>query len=52
MKFKNRSYYGEYTLEHWVELILKRDIIHPEYQRSFVWDKERSTNLIKCVYAA
>lgn len=49
MRFKNRSYYGEYTLEHWVELILRKDIILPEYQRSFVWDKERSTNLIHSI---
>lgn len=36
----NRIYYGEYTLKHWIDLILKRNITLPPYQRSFVWNKE------------
>ncbi len=34
-------YYGEYTLKHWIDLILKGDIVLPPYQRSFVWKKEQ-----------
>lgn len=34
-----RVYYGEYTLKHWVELILTQNITLPEYQRHFVWEE-------------
>ena len=44
---KNKVYYGEYSLKHWVDLILKENIVLPWYQRSFVWDKEQIQNLIK-----
>lgn len=33
----NKVYYGEYSLKHWIDLILKENIILPEYQRHFVW---------------
>lgn len=35
----NRIYYGEYTLKYWIDLIFKGNIILPEYQRTFVWEK-------------
>ena len=35
---ENRVYYGEYTLEHWIKLILRGNIKLPKYQRSFCWD--------------
>ena len=38
---KTRTYYGEYTLEHWISLILSENIILPEYQRSFAWNKDK-----------
>ena len=44
---ENRVYYGEYSLKHWINLILKRNIILPEYQRSFVWDEKDIKRLIK-----
>lgn len=28
-----KIFYGEYTLLHWIELILKHNIILPDYQR-------------------
>lgn len=34
-------YYGEYTLKHWIDLILNGDIVLPPYQRSFVWSKNQ-----------
>lgn len=34
---KTRVYYGEYTLRHWLNLMLTRNIDLPDYQRSFVW---------------
>jgi hypothetical protein len=37
-KAKTRTYYGEYTLKHWIDLILSKNIILPKYQRSFVWE--------------
>lgn len=44
---ENRVYYGEYSLEHWIKLILKRNIILPDYQRYFVWEKEKTQKLIE-----
>lgn len=44
---KNRTYYGEYTLEHWIQLILIKNLKRPEYQRLFVWTEEQVKCLIK-----
>lgn len=43
---ENRVYYGEYSLEHWINLILKRNIILPDYQRFFVWNEKKVETLI------
>lgn len=43
---ENRVYYGEYTLKHWIDLILKKNIILPDYQRHFVWNKKQVETLI------
>lgn len=37
---ERKIFYGEYTLRHWLDLILKRNIVLPAYQRHFVWSKE------------
>lgn len=42
----NRVYYGEYSLKQWIDLILKENIILPEYQRYFVWDEKKVETLI------
>lgn len=42
----NKIYYGEYSLRHWIELILSKNIELPPYQRVFVWGKEEVQNLI------
>lgn len=42
----NRVYYGEYSLKHWIDLILKENIVLPDYQRIFVWKEEDVKNLI------
>lgn len=44
---ENRVHYGEYSLEHWVKLILKGNIKLPKYQRSFVWDEDKIKTLIE-----
>ena len=44
---ENRVYYGEYSLKHWLELMLKKNIVLPEYQRYFVWDENRVKTLIE-----
>ena len=41
-----KTFYGEYTLLHWVELILQKNIKLPEYQRSFVWQKAQVENFL------
>jgi uncharacterized protein with ParB-like and HNH nuclease domain len=42
----NRVYYGEYSLRHWIELILKKNLILPDYQRLFVWSEAKVETLI------
>lgn len=42
-----RVYYGEYSLSHWIELVLTQNIILPEYQRSFVWAEKDVKRLVK-----
>lgn len=46
MDMKNKVYYGEYTLQHWIDLMLNGNIVMPKYQRSFVWDEERAKKMI------
>ena len=43
----SKVYYGEYSLRHWIDLILSGNITLPEYQRSFVWDEQDVKRLIK-----
>lgn len=44
---ENKVYYGEYSLWHWINLILKKNIILPEYQRYYVWEEEQIEELVK-----
>lgn len=44
---ENRIYYGEYSLKHWIDMILKKKITLPEYQRSFVWSDKAVKRFIK-----
>lgn len=46
---KNRVHYGEFTLDYWVEQLISEGIVLPEYQRSFVWNKEQIMNLINSI---
>ena len=43
----NRTYYGEYTLIHWIKLMLTGNIVLPEYQRRFVWQERDVKRLIQ-----
>jgi len=43
----NRVYYGQYSLKHWLDLILKKNIILPDYQRYFVWNETKVKTLIE-----
>ena len=43
---ENRVYYGQYSLKHWINLILKKNITLPAYQRYFVWNEGKVTTLI------
>jgi hypothetical protein len=45
----NKVYYGEYSLKHWIELILKENIILPDYQRHFVWKEDAVQDFIKAL---
>ena len=33
----NKVYYGEYSLDRWIKLVLTKKIVLPPYQRYFVW---------------
>ena len=44
---KNRVYYGEYSLKHWIDLILRKNITLPPYQRSFVWNEDAVFRFVK-----
>lgn len=37
---KSGVYYGEFSLAHWVELVLNGTVKLPPYQRSFVWGED------------
>ena len=43
----SRIYYGEYTLRHWLRLMLSGNIVLPKYQRSFVWREKDMRRLVK-----
>lgn len=43
----NKVYYGEYTLKHWIKLMLTENIVLPEYQRHFVWQERDVKRLIQ-----
>lgn len=46
---KSKTYYGEYSLMHWVNMMLNGDISLPEYQRSFVWHEKDIKRLLKSI---
>ncbi|GHV23726.1 hypothetical protein AGMMS49959_17750 [Planctomycetales bacterium] len=41
-----KIYQGEYSLSHWINLILKKEVELPPYQRIFVWDEIKVKHLI------
>lgn len=45
----SRNYYGEYSLEQWIKLMLNEEIILPDYQRAFVWTEEDVKELINSI---
>lgn len=44
---ENRVYYGEYSLRHWINLVLRKNIVLPDYQRYFVWNEKKVETLIE-----
>ena len=44
---KSKTFYGEYTLKHWIDLLLSKNITLPEYQRRFQWDMPDVMRLMK-----
>jgi hypothetical protein len=43
----NRVFYGEYTLRHWINMILRKELLLPDYQRFFVWKETKMDLLIE-----
>lgn len=44
---ENKVYYGEYTLKHWIDMILTGNIVLPDYQRHFVWREKDVKRLLQ-----
>ena len=44
---ENKVFYGEYTLRHWINMILRKELILPDYQRFFVWKEKKMDLLIE-----
>lgn len=44
---ENKVFYGEYTLRHWINMILRRELLLPDYQRFFVWKEKKMDLLIE-----
>ena len=42
----SRNFYGEYSLEQWINFMLAKEIVLPDYQRAFDWEKEDVEYLI------
>lgn len=42
-----KIFYGEYTLLHWIELLLRKNIVLPSYQRHFAWEDYQVKKFIK-----
>lgn len=42
----SKNFYGEYSLEQWINFVLTKKIILPDYQRAFIWEKEDVEDLI------
>lgn len=43
----NKVFYGEYTLKHWIEMMLSGNIVLPDYQRHFLWRERDVKRLIQ-----
>lgn len=44
---ENKVYYGEYTLKHWIDMMLTGNIVLPDYQRHFVWREKDVKRLLQ-----
>ncbi len=44
-----KIFYGEYTLLHWIELMLRKNIVLPAYQRHFAWEDDQVKRFIKAL---
>lgn len=44
---ENRVYYGEYSIRRWINLILTKSIVLPDYQRCFVWGEDKVEALVQ-----
>lgn len=45
----NKVYYGEYSLDRWIKLVLTKKIVLPPYQRYFVWTEKQTARLLKSI---
>ncbi|MDR0952151.1 MAG: DUF262 domain-containing protein [Oscillospiraceae bacterium] len=43
------AYYGEYSIDSWIEFVLNEEVKLPAYQRTFVWNLKQATNLVEAI---
>ncbi|MEE3436104.1 MAG: DUF262 domain-containing protein [Treponema sp.] len=46
---KGKVYYGEYSIGHWLDLLVSGNLKLPDYQRRFVWEKDQVLKFIKSI---
>lgn len=46
---ENKIYYGEYSLKHWIDLMLSKKVELPSYQRIFRWDEKQVLALLSAL---
>lgn len=44
------KYFGDFSLEYWIKLLLKGDIILPEFQRPYVWNENDVNSFLNSIY--
>ena len=47
----NKVYYGEYSLDYWIKLLISGNIVLPRYQRSWVWKESEVKDLVETIKA-
>lgn len=47
---KKKIYYGDFSLLYWINLLIKKKLELPEYQRHFVWEKDMVIHFLQSLH--